>query len=107
MRYCIISYARGPVRSRPVENIVAEARKMAEAGQHEIVLTGVNLSCYGQDLGNNLCDAIEAVAQIDAVKRIRLSSLEMDMFTDDMLVRMSKVKKLCPHFHLCLQSGWR
>lgn len=78
---------------------------MAEAGQHEIVLTGVNLSCYGQDLGNNLCDAIEAVAQIDAVKRIRLSSLEMDMFTDDMLVRMSKVKKLCPHFHLCLQSG--
>ena len=103
--YCIISYARGPVRSRPVENIVAEARKMAEAGQHEIVLTGVNLSCYGQDLGNNLCDAIEAVARIDAVKRIRLSSLEMDMFTDDMLVRMSKVKKLCPHFHLCLQSG--
>ena len=78
---------------------------MAEAGQHEIVLTGVNLSCYGQDLGNNLCDAIEAVARIDAVKRIRLSSLEMDMFTDDMLVRMSKVKKLCPHFHLCLQSG--
>ncbi len=103
--YCIIPKARGEVRSRDVASIVTEAERVAKAGQHEIVLTGVNLACYGQDLGNNICDAIEAVAAIDDVKRIRLSSLELDMFTEDMLIRMSKVDKLCPHFHLCLQSG--
>ena len=103
--YCIIPKARGRVRSRPVDSIVEEARKMAAAGHKEIVLTGVNISCYGQDLGNNVCDAIEAVAEIDEVKRVRLGSLELDLFTDEMLVRMSKVEKFCPHFHLSLQSG--
>ena len=103
--YCIIPKARGRVRSRPVDSIVAEAKKMAAAGHKEIVLTGVNISCYGQDLGNNVCDAIEAVAEIEDVKRVRLGSLELDLFTDEMLVRMSKVKKFCPHFHLSLQSG--
>lgn len=103
--YCIIPTARGRVRSRDVDSIVEEARKMAAAGHKEIVLTGVNISCYGQDLGNNVCDVIEAVAQIDDVKRIRLGSLELDLFTDEMLVRMSKVEKFCPHFHLSLQSG--
>ena len=78
---------------------------MAAAGHKEIVLTGVNISCYGQDLGNNVCDAIEAVAEIEDVKRVRLGSLELDLFTDEMLVRMSKVEKFCPHFHLSLQSG--
>ena len=103
--YCIIPKARGRVRSRPVDSIVAEAKKMAAAGHKEIVLTGVNISCYGQDLGNNVCDAIEAVAEIEDVKRVRLGSLELDLFTDEMLVRMSKVEKFCPHFHLSLQSG--
>lgn len=103
--YCIIPKARGRVRSRPIDSIIDEAKKMAAAGHREIVLSGVNLSCYGQDLGNNICDAIEAVATVDGIERIRLSSLELDMFTDEMLVRMSKVKKLCQHFHLCLQSG--
>ena len=93
------------MRSRPVDSIVAEAKKMAAAGHKEIVLTGVNISCYGQDLGNNVCDAIEAVAEIEEVKRVRLGSLELDLFTDEMLVRMSKVEKFCPHFHLSLQSG--
>ena len=103
--YCIIPKARGRVRSRTVESIVAQAQKLADLGHKEIVLTGVNISCYGQDLGINVCDVIEAVAEIENVHRIRFGSLELDLFTDDMLVRMSKVKKFCPHFHLSLQSG--
>ena len=103
--YCIIPKARGRVRSRSVESIVAQAQKLADLGHKEIVLTGVNISCYGQDLGINVCDVIEAVAEIPNVHRIRFGSLELDLFTDEMLVRMSKVKKFCPHFHLSLQSG--
>lgn len=103
--YCIIPTARGRVRSRSVESIVSEAEKMSAAGHREIVLTGVNISCYGQDIGCNVCDVIEAVASLEKVERIRLGSLELDLFTDEMLVRMSKVKKFCPHFHLSLQSG--
>ena len=103
--YCIIPKARGRVRSRSVESIVAQAKKLADLGHKEIVLTGVNISCYGQDLGNNVCDVIEAVAEIENVHRIRFGSLELDLFTDEMLVRMSKVEKFCPHFHLSLQSG--
>ena len=103
--YCIIPKARGRVRSRSVESIVAQAKKLADLGHREIVLTGVNISCYGQDLGNNVCDVIEAVAEIENVHRIRFGSLELDLFTDEMLVRMSKVEKFCPHFHLSLQSG--
>ena len=103
--YCIIPKARGRVRSRSIESIVAQAEKLAGMGHKEIVLTGVNISCYGQDNGTNVCDVIEAVAEIPGVHRIRFGSLELDLFTDDMLVRMSKVEKFCPHFHLSLQSG--
>ena len=103
--YCIIPTARGRVRSRNVDSIVAQAKRLADLGHKEIVLTGVNISCYGQDLGINVCEVIEAVAQVDGVERIRFGSLELDLFTDEMLVRMSKVKKFCPHFHLSLQSG--
>ena len=103
--YCIIPTARGRVRSRSVESIVAQAQKLADLGHKEIVLTGVNISCYGQDIGINVCDVIEAVARIENIHRIRFGSLELDLFTDDMLVRMSKVDKFCPHFHLSLQSG--
>ncbi|MBE6887091.1 MAG: tRNA (N(6)-L-threonylcarbamoyladenosine(37)-C(2))-methylthiotransferase MtaB [Ruminococcaceae bacterium] len=103
--YCIIPKARGRVRSRSVESIVEQAQRLADLGHKEIVLTGVNISCYGQDIGINVCDVIEAVAAIENIHRIRFGSLELDLFTDDMLVRMSKVKKFCPHFHLSLQSG--
>ena len=103
--YCIIPKARGRVRSRSVESIVAQAHKLADLGHKEIVLTGVNISCYGQDIGINVCDVIEAVAEIENIHRLRFGSLELDLFTDEMLVRMSKVKKFCPHFHLSLQSG--
>ncbi|MEG1050102.1 MAG: tRNA (N(6)-L-threonylcarbamoyladenosine(37)-C(2))-methylthiotransferase MtaB, partial [Oscillospiraceae bacterium] len=103
--YCIIPTARGRVRSASVESIVAQAREMSNQGHREIVLTGVNISCYGQDIGKNVCDVIEAVALLPLVERIRLGSLELDLFTDEMLVRMSKVAKFCPYFHLSLQSG--
>ncbi len=103
--YCIIPKARGKVRSRPVEKIIEQAKLLASSGHKEIVLTGVNISCYGQDLGNDVCDAIKAVSDIDEIQRVRLGSLELDLFTDDMLVRLSKIEKFCPHFHLSLQSG--
>ena len=103
--YCVIPRARGRVRSLPVDRVVAQAEKMAAAGHREIVLTGVNISCYGQDIGCDVADVIEAVAKVPGVDRVRLGSLELDLFTDEMLVRMSKVEKFCPHFHLSLQSG--
>ena len=103
--YCVISRARGPARSRSVESIVKEVTRMTESGHREIVLTGVNIACYGQDTGVSLAEVVEAVAAIDKVKRIRISSLEMDMLDDEVMVRLSKIDKLCPHFHLCLQSG--
>ncbi len=103
--YCIIPYARGRVRSRSLESIVAEVSDCAEQGQKEIVLVGINLSCYGQDTGKNLADAVEAVCGIEGVERVRLSSLEPELMDNDMIRRLSAQKKLCPHFHLSLQSG--
>ena len=103
--YCIIPYARGRVRSRSIENIVSEVKTCAAAGQREIVLVGINLSCYGQDTGKNLADAVEAVSAVDGVERVRLSSLEPELLDEKMLDRLSSLKKLCPHFHLSLQSG--
>ena len=104
--YCVIPIARGRVRSRPIPSIVAEVEKMAAKGHKEVVLTGVNISCYGQDLKDvDISHAIEAVGKVEGIERVRLGSLELDMFTDEMLVRMSKVKEFCPHFHLSLQSG--
>ncbi|MBO5376968.1 MAG: tRNA (N(6)-L-threonylcarbamoyladenosine(37)-C(2))-methylthiotransferase MtaB [Ruminiclostridium sp.] len=103
--YCIIPYARGRVRSRSIEDIVSEVTGCAGAGQKEIVLVGINLSCYGQDTGSNLADAVEAVCAVEGVERVRLSSLEPELLDDRMLDRLSAQKKLCPHFHLSLQSG--
>ncbi len=103
--YCIIPYARGRVRSRSIEDIVAEVTDCAAAGQKEIVLVGINLSCYGQDTGKNLADAVEAVCNVHGVERVRLSSLEPELLDEEMLSRLSAQKKLCPHFHLSLQSG--
>ena len=103
--YCIIPYARGRVRSRCLEDIVAEVIGCVQSGQKEIVLVGINLSCYGQDTGRNLADAVEAVCGIDGVERVRLSSLEPELLEGKMLDRLSAQKKLCPHFHLSLQSG--
>lgn len=102
--YCIIPFARGRVRSRRPEEIARQAALCAESGHREVVLTGINLGCYGQEYGLTLADAVSA-AQADGIERIRLSSLEPEMLTADEVERLRGIKKLCPHFHLSLQSG--
>ncbi len=102
--YCIIPTARGRVRSLPPDKITEQAAQCVEHGHHEIVLTGINLGCYGQDLGLTLADAAKAVENA-GVKRIRLSSLEPEMLTDEEIEKLHGVNGLCPHFHLSLQSG--
>lgn len=103
--YCIIPYARGRVRSKPLEDIRQEAAGLAGHGYKEIVLAGINLPAYGQDLGLHLCDAVEAVCQVEGLRRVRLSSLEPEQLTPDVIGRLAMQEKLCPQFHLSLQSG--
>lgn len=103
--YCIIPFARGRVRSRTLENIARETEFHARDGHKEIVLTGINLSCYGSDLGLSLYDAVKTAAENPLIERVRLSSLEPDLLKEEVIKKMSEVKKLCPHFHLSLQSG--
>lgn len=102
--YCIIPFARGRVRSKPIENIKKEVCALVNNGYKEVVLIGINLSAYGKETGLNLADAVEAVAEC-GIKRIRLGSMEPDQFTDEVIDRLSKVEQLCEHFHLSLQSG--
>lgn len=104
--YCIIPYARGRVRSRDIETIKKETQYLKESGVKELVITGIEVASYGKDLdGYKLIDAIEAVAEVDKDMRIRLSSLEISVITDDFLERVSKIEHFCRHFHLSLQSG--
>lgn len=107
--YCIIPYARGRVRSRDMENVLEEARTLAEKGYQEVVLTGIHLSSYGVDFPEekkaDLLTLIEAVHEIEGIKRIRLGSLEPGIITEEFVKRLSELPKVCPHFHLSLQSG--
>lgn len=104
--YCIIPYARGPVRSRRLENIVEEVRRLSENGFAEIVLTGIHIGSYGKDTGSiGLIDVIEAVCAVDGIKRVRLGSIEPVIITGDFTERAARLEKLCPQFHLALQSG--
>lgn len=105
--YCIIPYARGPVRSRSMVKILEEAHALGEAGYGEIVLTGIHLGSYGRDLGSgtSLMDVIEAIHCIEGIRRLRLGSLEPAMITQDFVRRAAQLSKLCPQFHLSLQSG--
>ena len=103
--YCIIPYSRGRVRSKPLNEIEAEARALADKGFSEVVLVGINLSAYGKNEDFNICDAVERISKIDGIKRIRLGSLEPDHISDGMLKRFKAVDKFCPQFHLSLQSG--
>ncbi len=103
--YCIVPYARGPVRSLSLELIKQQAETLAKKGYKEVVVSGINLSRYGVDLNLNLADAVQAISENDEIKRIRLGSLEPDLLTDDILQRLSSMKKICPSFHLSLQSG--
>lgn len=103
--YCIIPFARGRVRSRTVSDIKLEAQRLANNGFCEIVLVGINLTSYGKGESFDICDAIDAVCEVDGIKRVRLGSLEPDHITDEMLVRFKSQPKFCPQFHLSLQSG--
>lgn len=104
--YCIIPSVRGKIRSRLLSDIEAEAKSLARGGYKEIILTGINLSCYGDDLGtHNLCNVVECLNNIQGIKRIRISSLEPNLVTESIAEKLSQYKKLCPHFHLALQAG--
>ena len=105
--YCIIPYARGPIRSLPLADAVAQAKALAEEGYREIVLTGIEISSWGHDLknGTSLIDLIEAVCGAVPHLRVRLGSLEPRTITEKFCLRASRLPNLCPHFHLSLQSG--
>ena len=105
--YCLIPYARGRVRSRKKENIIEEVEKVAKCGIKEIVITGIHIASYGIDFENKyrLIDLLEDLNKIDGIKRIRLGSLEPSLITEEFCKRLSKLNKICNHFHLSLQSG--
>jgi threonylcarbamoyladenosine tRNA methylthiotransferase MtaB len=103
--YCIIPFARGRVRSRELPDVLQEIRTLAKSGYREVVLTGIHLSSYGVDNGESLLHLIEAVHELEGIERIRLGSLEPRIVTDAFAKRLSELPKICPHFHLSLQSG--
>ena len=103
--YCIIPYARGRVRSRSMENVVEEVKTLAAGGYKEVVLTGIHLSSYGIDNGEDLLSLLVAVHKVDGIERIRLGSLEPRIITEEFVQTISRMPKMCPHFHLSLQSG--
>lgn len=104
--YCIIPYARGPIRSRNEDEVLAEIQKLAENGFAEIILTGIHIASYGLDLKNTSLEQILAkIEQLDGVKRLRLSSIEPMTLNRDFVNKIKHSKKLCPHFHISLQSG--
>lgn len=103
--YCIIPYARGRVRSRRPENVIAEIKGLAQKGYREVVLTGIHLSSYGVDIEDDLLHLIREVHEIPGIERIRLGSLEPRLITEEFVQELSALPKVCPHFHLSLQSG--
>lgn len=114
--YCIIPFARGRVRSRQLEDVMDELRTLADAGYQEVVLTGIHLSSYGTDFdscekseeypyGTQLLELIESIEHLDGIERVRLGSLEPGIVTEAFVKRLSACKKICPHFHLSMQSG--
>ena len=105
--YCLIPYARGRVRSRKKENIIKEVEEVAQKGIQEIVITGIHIASYGLDFSENykMIDLLEDLNKIDGIKRIRLGSLEPSLITEEFTQRLSKLEKICNHFHLSLQSG--
>lgn len=105
--YCIIPSVRGPIRSRPLREICTEAERLSNAGYTELVLTGIHLSSYGKDLkdGTSLLDVLEMLQQIPGIARIRLGSLEPTVATPEFAAALKRLNKVCPQFHLALQSG--
>lgn len=104
--YCIIPYVRGRVRSRNIKDIISEVKKLVKSGVGEIILVGIEIASYGKDLDKNisLIDVIEEINKVEGLKRIRLGSIEPRILTDEAILRLSKVDKLCPHFHISVQS---
>lgn len=105
--YCIIPYARGRVRSRKPENVLAEIRKVAEEGIKEVVITGIHVASYGKDFKTEykLIDLLEEINKIEGIERIRLGSIEPLLINEEFMKRLIKLEKVCHHFHLSLQSG--
>lgn len=104
--YCIIPYARGPIRSRGLDEIIVESEKLGVAGFKEVVLTGIHVASYGKDINNTpLTTVLEKVANIRGIERIRLSSLEPTLIDDEFMQSILNTGKVCDHFHLSLQSG--
>lgn len=106
--YCLIPYARGYIRSRKIENVIEEIKKVVEEGINEVVITGIHIASYGRDFkGENigLIDLLEEINKIQGLHRIRLGSIEPTIITDEFVERLSKLDKICDHFHLSLQSG--
>ncbi len=103
--YCIIPTSRGPIRSKPLDELCEELKVLGAAGYREVVLVGINLSSYGADLGLRLIDAIELACTVPGIERVRLGSLEPELLTADDIARMAAQPKFCPQFHLALQSG--
>ncbi len=103
--YCIIPFARGRIRSRSIEDVVEEVTGLASNGYKEVVITGIHLSSFGTGTQYTLADLLEAIQKINGIERIRLGSLEPQIVTEDFAMRVSALSKMCPHFHLSLQSG--
>ncbi|MGB9680071.1 MAG: tRNA (N(6)-L-threonylcarbamoyladenosine(37)-C(2))-methylthiotransferase MtaB [Thermoanaerobacteraceae bacterium] len=104
--YCIIPFARGPIRSRSINDIINEVKFLSKKGYKEIVLTGIHVASYGKDLGNvSLIDVIKVIHDIEGIERIRLSSIEPMYLTEDVIRELSNLEKVCRHFHISLQSG--
>ena len=104
--YCIIPYARGPIRSRQLEDIIFETEKLAKAGFKEIILTGIHVASYGKDLDKtSLQQVLKNIGNIEGIERIRLSSLEPNLIDEDFMATLMGIGKICDHFHLSLQSG--
>jgi threonylcarbamoyladenosine tRNA methylthiotransferase MtaB len=104
--YCLIPYARGPVRSKEPEKIYKEVQRLSKNGFKEVILSGIHVASYGKDLKDvTLVDIIEGISKIDGIERIRIGSIDPLFFTEDAVNRISKVEKLCHHFHISLQSG--
>lgn len=103
--YCIIPYSRGRVRSKPIEELKSELEALAENGYKEVVLVGINLSSYGSDIGKTFPEAVKCANDTEGILRVRLGSLEPDHLTDEVIDELKKCEKLCPQFHISLQSG--
>ena len=105
--YCIIPYARGHICSKPLADIAREAAALAASGHRELVITGINICFYGKDLADGSClaDAVKVCCETEGVDRVRLGSIEPELLTDSDIARLAEMPKLCPHFHLSLQSG--